>query len=98
MVNIDASTPQLKLVKEWFSAYASLDAEKLEPLLSKNYKQQTLPESIGLPEETKEEHIKRFREMPSAITKLEVRIQYRRAAFKPIDRYPLPSGHRSGSD
>ena len=97
MVNIDASTPQLRVVKKWFEAYASLDVDKPEPLLSKDYKQQTLPKSIGLPDETKEEHLKRFRGMSPSITKLEVRIQYRGATFKLTNSYP-PLGHYSRSD
>ena len=82
MANIDASTPQLKLINQWIDAYASRDASKIAPLLSKDYKHQTFPESIGEPDETKEGHVQRFGQMGSLITKLDVRLQRQRAASK----------------
>jgi hypothetical protein len=81
MVSLDASTPQLKLAKKWIDAYSSLDASNLDLLLSKHYKHQTFPKSTH-PEETKEEHIKRYGGLASLITKLEVRIQHRRTTFE----------------
>jgi hypothetical protein len=83
MANLDASTSQLKIVKKWLGAYSSLDASNLAPFLSKDYKHQMFPKSI-YPEETKEEHIKRYGEMTPLITKLEVRIQHR-GAFELAD-------------
>jgi hypothetical protein len=74
MANIDATTPQLKVVKKWLDAYSSLDTDKLDPLLSRDYKHHLFPKSIT-PEETKEEHIKRYEGTLSSITKLEVRTQ-----------------------
>jgi hypothetical protein len=56
MVNVDSSTPRLKVAKKWLDAFSSRDASRLGPLLSKNYKNHTFP-----PEETKEEHIRRYR-------------------------------------
>ena len=37
MVNVDASTPQLRVVKNWLDAYTSLDTKNLEPFISKNF-------------------------------------------------------------
>ena len=82
MANVDTNTPQLKLINQWVDAYASCDASKLAPLLSKNYKHQTFPESIGEPDETKEEHIQRFGQLGSLITKLDVRVQRQRTTSK----------------
>ena len=81
MFNIDASTPQLKALEKLLEAYASLDANNPDPSLSKNYKHETFPKSIGLPEETKEEHIERFKKTLPVLTELAVRIQHRRTAF-----------------
>ena len=44
MVNIDASTPQLKFVKDMLDAYCTLDVTKAEPFLSKDFKFQTFPQ------------------------------------------------------
>ena len=57
-----------------------LDISKIELVLSKNYIHETFPKSIGLPDETKEEYIKRYEEMLSSFTMIEVRIQHRRTA------------------
>ena len=74
MSNFDAS-PQLTLVKNWVDAYISLDIKNVEPLLSKNFQYHTFPETTDLSKEAKERHIERYREMLSAVSKLEVRIQ-----------------------
>jgi hypothetical protein len=72
MTNLDyASTPQLKAAKKWLDAYSSRDASKLGPLLSERFKHQTFPKSIH-PEETKGEHIQRYRKMVVPMTKFEV--------------------------
>lgn len=81
MANLDASTPQLKVVKRWLDAYGSLDATNLDPLLSKDYKHQSFSEATH-PEETKEEHVQKYKAMASTINKYEVRIQHRKTAFE----------------
>ena len=72
----DASTPQLKTAKQLIEAYTSLDMEKVAAITSKNYQYQALPEVIGIPEESKEKHIERFKEIVGAMAKAEVRIQH----------------------
>jgi hypothetical protein len=81
MANLDANTPQMRVVKKWAETYTSLDARKLEPILSKHYKHQSFPKSI-YPDETKEEHIQRCKGYQVWLTKIEVRIQRRRTAFE----------------
>jgi len=73
MVSIDVSTPQLKATQKWIEAYAAIDLGKINVVTSKNYKHQTLPKSIGLPEETKEEYIRRLTGTLPLFTKFEVR-------------------------
>jgi len=75
MVELDASTPQLKAVKDWIDAYCTLDMKNVEPLVSKNFQYQAFPETADLPKETKEKHIERFGGMLAAARKFEVRIQ-----------------------
>ena len=57
---VNANAPQLKAAQKWIDAYVALDAEKINTVFSKNYKHQTFPKSLGLPEETKEEYFQRF--------------------------------------
>ena len=83
-ISTSPGTPQLKVLQKCIDAYATLDIGKVEPVLSKNYIHETFPKSIGLPDETKEEYIKsyikRYEEMLSSFTVIEVRIQHRRTA------------------
>ena len=85
MVNVNANTPQLKALKRWLDAFESLDASKIGPTLSKNYIHETFPKSIGLPDETKEENIKRHEETLCAMSKLEVRTQQQRTVLNLTD-------------
>jgi len=74
MVVIDASSPQLKVLQKWIDAYVAIDLDEIKAVTSKKYKHQTLPKSIGLPEETKEEYTQRLAVMLPMFTKFEVRI------------------------
>ena len=74
MANIDASTPQLKAVKKWLDAHVSRNPNNIDSILSKNFKHRTLPDSIGVLEETKEEHIRRYKGFLPTVTKYDVRI------------------------
>jgi hypothetical protein len=58
MADFDASAPQVKLVKRLSGAYCSLDLNNLDPILSKNYQCEVLPERADFPKQTKESHIK----------------------------------------
>jgi len=79
---VDFDTPQSKVVKRLLDAYCSLDANNLEPLLSKNYQYLPFPENTDLPKHTKESHLQTWGGVFSSATKFEVRIQHRRAVFK----------------
>jgi ketosteroid isomerase-like protein len=82
---VDFDTPQLKLVKNLFDAYASLDVNNVEPLLSKNYQYESLPESTELSKLSKEDHLQVWKPVFSSVNKLEVRIRHRRTAPKLSD-------------
>jgi hypothetical protein len=77
MSSFDVSTPQLKVAKQWIDAYASLDMKNVVAITSKNYRYQALPDIIGIPEEAKEQHTDRFKEILGAMTKAGVCIQHR---------------------
>ena len=71
MVNFD--TPQSKAVKRLLDAYSSLDMKNVEPLISKDYQYESLPESTDLPKQTKESHFKMWGGVFSSVKKYEVR-------------------------
>ena len=98
MSSFDASTPQLKVVKQWVDAHASLDTKKIAAVTSKNYHYEVLPEVIGIPKEAKEKHIKRFRESLGAMAKAEVRIQCRASPSNSQTDIHHPPGHLSRSN
>jgi hypothetical protein len=85
MANFDASTPQLKAVKHWIDALTVVDMSKVEPVVSRNFKFQTFPKDIDLPEQTKEEYLQWFGRIFVSMTKMDVSIQRRRNAFKLAD-------------
>ena len=74
MVNFDAS-PQLKLVKNWLDAYLTLDIKNIEPFISKSFQYQAFPETTDIPTEEREKHIEKYKEVLSALSKIEVSIQ-----------------------
>ena len=76
MVDFDASTPQLKAVKNWLDAYCTLDMKNVEPLISKSFQYEAFPETPYIPKETGGRHIERYKDMLSAASKFEVCIQH----------------------
>jgi hypothetical protein len=75
MANFDASTPQLKLVKKWIEALVALDMNKIGTLLTRNFKYQSFPKTIDVPEQTKGTFVQWFGGVFASMTKMEVRIQ-----------------------
>ena len=73
--NFDATTPQLKAVKNLFDAYLTRDLYNVKPFISKDYNFQTFPKIAGLPNEEIETHLMRYAPVFSLITKTEVCIQ-----------------------
>lgn len=73
----NASTPQLKTTQKWIDAYIALDMKKISGLLSKNYKHETSPKTLGIPEETKDEYLQRLGGMIPSFIKLDVCAQRR---------------------
>ena len=82
MIDFNASTPQLKAVKDWIDAYLTLDINKVEPLASKNFEYQPFPETTEFFKESREKHLETFGQLLAATNKFEVRIQHPRTAFK----------------
>ena len=83
MANIDATTPQLKVVKSFLDTYLSLDVSKTESFMSRDFKFQTFPKVAELPDEPVAAHVQRYEGLLAAMTKLEVRIEHQ--AFELAD-------------
>lgn len=74
MANIDATTPQLTVVKKWIDAHSALNLDHVELLMAKDFKFQTFPKSHKTPEERREHYIEKHKGMATAVTKAHVRI------------------------
>jgi len=77
MALFDPNSPQLKAAHDWIDAYLTRDIDRIGAVASRDYTHQTLPKSIGLPEERREEYIKRCGGLLPTFTNFEVRIQRR---------------------
>jgi len=80
---VDFDTPLLKAAKKLCDAYISLDMNNVEPLMSKNYQYEVLPECTDFPKLTKEGHIQAWEGILSSVNKAEVCIRHWRTVFKP---------------
>jgi hypothetical protein len=89
MANFEAGTPQLEVAKKWFDAVGVLDTGKIDSLLSRNFKYQSFPKTIDVPELTKAKYIQWFGGTFTSMTKIEVRIQRRRTTFNSQTDIPL---------
>jgi len=72
MVDFDASTPQLRAVKNWLDAFITLDMKNVEPLLSKNFQYHPFPETADISKESGGKYLERFGGALSAASKAEV--------------------------
>lgn len=82
MANVNATTPQLKAVEQYFEAVRTLDMDNAAPFLSKDFIHRSFPKIAEMPDQTKEEHIEFFGLVFSKVAKLDVRSQRRRIAFE----------------
>lgn len=60
MVNLDATTPQLNVVKVWADAHVSRNLNGAERILSKDFVMQMFPKAAEFPELTKEEYLQKY--------------------------------------
>lgn len=82
MTNINATTPQLKAVKQFADAITSHDIKAIEPLLSKDFTYRALPTIAILPDMTKEQFLQRYSAIWDLFTKIKVPIQYPEIFFE----------------
>jgi len=86
------NTPQLKATQKLIDAYTTRDISKIGAVFSRDYRHQTLPKSIGPPEEGREEYIKRCGGLLPSFTKFEVRIQRWVTILRLPDSHSPPVG------
>ena len=72
MVNINATTPQLKAAKAVLEAYSSLNLKSSELIFAKNFRYQTFPKTTDHHEETKEEHFQKYKGVLAPYAKMDV--------------------------
>lgn len=82
MANIDAATPQLKVIKGFMAAIATRDLQNVEPFLSKDFVMKTFPKTPELPDLAKEEYLKQHGILLALFSKVEVRAQRLRILFE----------------
>ena len=81
MIDFDCS-PQLKVVKRYIDSFTALDSKDVEPFLSKKVQYQAFPESAFLSDVGSGAFVEKWKGLFAAVSKLEVGIHRRKAAFK----------------
>lgn len=76
MVELNDNTPQLKAVKKLADACTSGNVEDAEPVLSKDFRFKTFPETAQLPDLTKDKYIQTYGKIFASLAKMEVRTQH----------------------
>jgi len=69
MVNLNATSPQLAVVKSVVDAFSSCDITNNESFYSKDFKFQSFPKTVDHVEEAKEEHFKNYGGVVSTYTR-----------------------------
>jgi hypothetical protein len=98
MVNLDATTPQLKVVKQWTDALNARDLNVLEPILSKDFTLKSFPEATGFPNLTKEEYIQQYGAVLSLFSTVDVRTRHPQTGSKHLADICKLSGRLPRSD
>jgi len=71
MVNINATTPQLKAAKSVVEAYGSRDLKGSGSIFAKNFKFQSFPQTADHREETKGQHFQNYGGVLSSYAKMD---------------------------
>ena len=100
MSDFDASTPQLRVVKDMIDAFTFLNPSGLDTLFAKGYRYEAMYGAPGLTGLGNENHSGRIQRLLAEVSKLDVGTQQRRTVFNSTDRYiyPTPLGHLPRSD
>ena len=83
-MSFDASTPQLKAVKNMFDALISFDLGKIAALTSKNYQYEAF-NGADLAKLDKESYAAMIQGVSTVVTKVDVSIRQWRTIFDPTD-------------
>lgn len=88
ITNLDPTTPQLKLVRNLFEAYTTLDMYKAQPFLSKDFQFHTFPKIASLHDDGKEVYLERYGILLALLAKIDVCIRHRLRARRLISIIP----------
>jgi hypothetical protein len=86
--NLNATTPQLKSVENFFKAYLTLDLRNVEPFFSKDFAFQSFPKVAGLPDIATDGFLETYGPMFSLMTNFDVCIQHLLRARKLTPIFP----------
>ena len=81
MVILEATTPQLKVIKDLADSLASRDVKSTVRLLSKDFTLSTFPKVAELPVLTGEGYLQKYGPVLGAFAKIEVCIQHLGISF-----------------
>jgi hypothetical protein len=98
MVNLDATTPQLKVLKQWADAINARDLKAFAPVLSKDFTLKLLPEAAEFPNLTGEDYVQKYGLAISSFSKADVRTRHLQNAFKYLADIYEPLGQFPRSD
>ena len=76
MVDINATTPQMKVVKVLVDCFHSRDLRDLEPLISEDFVFKTFPKAPELADLYREEYFLNYGTLFSSFAKVEVCVQH----------------------
>ena len=76
LIDFNPTTPQSKVLKDLFSAAATLDINNFAAFVSKDFKFQSFPKINDLPDESIAKFSERYGAILSFLKKLEVRIRH----------------------
>ena len=83
MCSLNATTPQLKVLENFFDGYCTLDGKNVEPHISKlNFEFQSYPKVPNFFDGPKEQYIEKFTPVLSLVTKLDVSIRRRETSLR----------------
>ena len=85
MSTLDASTPQLKVVKNMLDAFASFNFGEFATLVSRNFQYEAFNGVTDLVKLDKESYTEMIQGLSIGVTKMDVSIQQQRTVFKPTD-------------
>ena len=81
MRSLNATTPQLKVVKNFLDAYRTPDRKNIEPFISKNFAYHSYPKVPNVIDGPRGQYTEKFKPVLSLLKKLDVSIRRQETPF-----------------